>query len=75
MGLEDSPILIEVSRIFDADICFDWKHGDVVSGRLSILKLKDGRVFCNTDAITKRYLRRLLHAAVDVLVENTKLED
>ncbi len=71
----EPPVLVELDEIHGASLYFCWAQAKCGFGELSIGKREDGTVSCMNEAMSRRWVRKALHAAIDTLVDAAKLEE
>jgi hypothetical protein len=66
---------VDLDDLLSAQLYFNWRQAKCGFGQLSITRNSEGLVTCMNENMSRRWVRRALHAAVDTLVDNARLED
>ncbi len=71
----EEKIETTVKNIFAGHLYFNWGQNYCGFGQLSITRNEDGTVTCMNENMSRRWVRRALHSAIDVLVDAAVLQD
>lgn len=73
-GHPDFERPITIAMIHSANLYATWSQPTVGCGEFHISLNKDGSITADTEMMGREWLRRALHAAVDVLVDQAAIE-
>lgn len=70
----EEPIEVPIEEIHSASLYFSWGQRKCGFGQLSIGMNKDTREITSmNEGMSRRWVRKALHAAIDTLVDNAKM--
>jgi hypothetical protein len=71
----EPPVEVTLSDVVSAEIHFNWGQEMCGNGDLRMTKGADGSIICSNDNMSRRWVRRAMHAAVDTIVDGAVLKD
>lgn len=71
----EPPVQVSLEDIHTASLYFGWGQAKCGFGELSIGLRENGTVSCMNETMSRRWVRKALHAAIDTLVDAAKLEE
>lgn len=71
----EEPIHVSINGFHNANLYFDWAQNGCGFGQFSISKSKqDGKIYATSEAMSKQWCRKALHAAVDLLIDEAIMD-